>query len=49
MTINARGKTYGDALRLKDSFQQSNLFKDVNLASAMSRSICDLPLACLVR
>ena len=36
MTINARGKTYGDALRLKDSFQQSSLFKDVNLASAVA-------------
>lgn len=36
MTITARGKTYHDALYLKDSFQRSSLFKDVNLASVVA-------------
>lgn len=37
MTINALGKDYGDALRLKNSFEKSDIFKDVHIES-LSRS-----------
>lgn len=35
VVLNARGKSYNDALSLKQSFEKSSLFKDVNLGSVV--------------
>lgn len=35
VALTARGKSYSDALTLKQSFEKSSLFKDVNLSSVV--------------